>query len=130
TGIGETSQTVTIEGRQRFPVRVRYAPQFRNSSEAIGKLVVPAPGGAQIPLSQLSSIRRDPGASMIPSENGLLRGTVLLNVRGRDVVGFVEEAKKILSGKVVLPPGYYFEWSGQYQDQQRARARLQLVLPI
>lgn len=67
---------------------------------------------------------------MIPSENGLLRGTVLLNVRNRDAIGFVEEAKKTLESKVKLPPGYYFEWSGQYQDQQRARARLQLVLPI
>src|SRR5262249_6281048 len=58
------------------------------------------------------------------------RGTVLLNVRGRDVIGFVEEAKKILSRRLALPSGYYFEWSGQYQDQQRARARLQIVLPI
>ncbi|MGH9937596.1 MAG: efflux RND transporter permease subunit, partial [Blastocatellia bacterium] len=113
-----------------FPARVRYAPQFRTSPEALGQLVVPAPNGAQLPLSQLTSIRNVQGASMIPSENGLLRGTVLLNVRGRDVVGFVEEAKKILNGKVALPPGYYFEWAGQYQDQQRARARLQLVLPV
>jgi copper/silver efflux system protein len=130
TGIGETSQTVTIEGRQRFPVRVRYAPQFRNSSEAIGKLVVPAPGGAQIPLSQLSSIRRDPGASMIPSENGLLRGTVLLNVRGRDVIGFVEEARRAITNNLKLPAGYYIEWSGQYEDQQRARNRLLIALPL
>jgi Cu(I)/Ag(I) efflux system membrane protein CusA/SilA len=129
-GIGETNLTVTIEGRKRFPARVRYAQQFRTSPDAMGQLVAPAPNGAQIPLSQLTSIRTVQGASMIPSENGLLRGTVLLNVRGRDVIGFVEEAKKILSGKVALPPGYYFEWAGQYQDQQRARARLQFVLPI
>lgn len=129
-GIGETNLSVTIEGRKRFPVRVRYAPQFRTSADALGQLLVPAPNGAQIPLAQLADIRTAQGASMIPSENGLLRGTVLLNVRGRDVIGFVEEAGKILDGKVKLPPGYYFEWSGQYQDQQRARARLQLVLPI
>ncbi len=129
-GIGETNVTVTIEGRKRFPARVRYAQQFRTSPDALGKLVVPAPNGAQIPLSQLADIRSVQGASMIPSENGLLRGTVLTGVRGRDVIGFVEEAKRILNGKVALPPGYYLEWAGQYQDQQRARARLQLVLPI
>src|SRR5262247_134283 len=129
-GVGETNLTMTVEGRKRFPARVRYAPQFRTSPEALGQLVVPAPNGAQIPLSQLAAIRTVQGASMIPSENGLLRGTVLLNVRGRDVIGFVEEAKKTLTAKVALPPGYYFEWSGQYQDQQRARARLQIVLPV
>jgi copper/silver efflux system protein len=129
-GIGETNLTVTIEGRKRFPARVRYAPQFRTSPDALGQLLVPAPNGAQIPLSQLASIRTAQGASMIPSENGLLRGAVLLNVRGGDVIGFVEKAKKTLSERVTLPSGYYFEWSGQYQDQQRARARLQLVLPI
>lgn len=130
TGIGETNLAMTIEGRKRFPARVRYAPQFRTSREALGQLLVPASNGAQIPLAQLADIRTAQGASMIPSENGLLRGTVLLNVRGRDVIGFVEEARKMLDGKVKLPPGYYFEWSGQYQDQQRARARLQVVLPI
>jgi Cu(I)/Ag(I) efflux system membrane protein CusA/SilA len=130
TGIGETNLTVTIEGRRRFPARVRYAQPFRADAAALGRLLVPAPNGAQLPLAQLADIRTVQGAAMIPSENGLLRGTVLLNVRGRDVIGFVEEARRALNEKVALPPGYYFEWSGQYQDQQRARARLQLVLPI
>src|SRR5262249_28237414 len=129
-GVGETTLTVTVEGRKRFPARVRYAPEFRTSPDALGRLVVPAPNGAQIPLSQLAAIGAVQGASMIPSENGLLRGTVLLNVRGRDVIGFVEEAKNTLSRRITLSPGYYFEWSGQYQDQQRARARLQIVLPV
>jgi Cu(I)/Ag(I) efflux system membrane protein CusA/SilA len=130
TGVGETNLTVTIEGRRRFPVRVRYAPEFRRSPEALGQLIVPAPNGAQIPLAQLATIRSVDGASMIPSENGLLRGTVLLNVRGRDVGGFVEDAKRILSERVKLPAGYYFEWSGQYENQVRARERLQLVVPV
>ncbi len=130
TGIGETNLTVTIEGRKRFPVRVRYAPQFRATPQSLGQLLVPAPNRTQIPLSQLASIHTTQGASMIASENGLLRATVLLNVRGRDVIGFVEEAKQILAQRVPLPPGYYFEWSGQYENQQRARARLQLALPI
>jgi Cu(I)/Ag(I) efflux system membrane protein CusA/SilA len=130
TGIGETNLTVTIEGRKRFPVRVRYAPEFRGSPEAIGNLLVPAPNGAQIPLSQLASIEAVQGASMISSENGLLRATVLLSVRGRDVGSFVEDAKRELDRRMQLPPGYYIEWSGQYEDQQRARARLMLVLPV
>ena len=130
TGIGENNLTVTIEGRQRFPVRVRYAPEFRTSAEKLGQLLVPAPNGAQIPLAQVASIKTVAGPTMISSENGLLRGTVTLNVRGRDVGSFVEEAKRVLNEKVHLPPGYYVEWSGEYENQQRARARLQLVLPI
>jgi Cu(I)/Ag(I) efflux system membrane protein CusA/SilA len=129
-GIGETNLTVTIEGRQRFPVRVRYAPEFRRSPQALGQLIVPASNGAQIPLAQLADIRSVNGASMIPSENGLLRGTVLVNVRGRDVGGFVEDAKRTLAERVKLPMGYYFEWAGQYENQVRARQRLQLVAPI
>jgi Cu(I)/Ag(I) efflux system membrane protein CusA/SilA len=129
-GIGETNITTTIEGRKRFPVRVRYAPQFRASLAALGQLPVPAPGGMQIPLAQLATIRTVQGPTMISSENGLLRSVVTLNVRNRDVGGFVEEAKRILSERVHLPPGYYIEWSGEYENQQRARARLQLLIPI
>jgi copper/silver efflux system protein len=129
-GIGETNLTVTIEGRKRFPIRVRYAPEFRRSPDALGSLLVPAPSGAQIPLSQLAEIRKTEGASMISSENGLLRGTVLLNVRGRDVGSFVNEARAVVADRVSMPPGYYVDWSGQYENQQRARARLMLVLPI
>ncbi|MBS1791059.1 MAG: efflux RND transporter permease subunit [Acidobacteria bacterium] len=129
-GIGETNLTVTIEGRRRFPVRVRYAPEFRRNQQALGQLIVPAPNGAQIPLAQLANIRSINGASMIPSENGLLRGTVLMNVRGSDVGSFVEDAKRTLIERVKLPPGYYYEWSGQYENQLRARQRLQLVVPV
>ena len=130
TGIGENNLTMTVEGRNRFPVRVRYAPEFRTNPEALGRLLVPAPGGAQVPLSQVATISTVAGPTMISSENGLLRGTVTLNVRGRDVGGFVEEAKRVLKERVQLPPGYYVEWSGEFENQQRARARLQLVLPI
>jgi copper/silver efflux system protein len=130
SGIGENNLTMTIEGRQRFPVRVRYAPEFRTSSEALGRLLVPAPGGAQIPLAQVTKINTVAGPTMISSENGLLRGTVTLNVRGRDVGGFVSEARRVLDERVQLPAGYYIEWTGEYENQLRARARLQLVVPI
>jgi Cu(I)/Ag(I) efflux system membrane protein CusA/SilA len=129
-GVGETNLTVTIEGRRRFPMRVRYAPQFRGSPQAIAQIPVTSPSGAAIPLAQLADIREVEGPTMISSENGLLRGTVLLNVRGRDVGSFVDEAQRVLSGQVQLPAGYYIAWSGQYENQLRARNRLLLVIPI
>lgn len=129
-GIGETNLSVTIEGRRRFPVRVRYAPEFRASPQAIGQIPVTSPQGAPIPLSLLAEIRTVEGPSMIQSENGLLRGTVLLNVRGRDVGSFVGEAQGALLSQVQLPAGYYLAWSGQYENQQRARQRLMIVVPI
>lgn len=129
-GIGETNLSITIEGRRRFPVRVRYAPEFRKSPEALGDIPVATPGGATVPLSELADIKTLTGASMISSENGLLRGTVLLNVRGRDVGSFVEEASQVLADKANLPAGYFISWSGQYENQQRARSRLLLVVPI
>ena len=129
-GIGETNLTVTIEGRRRFPIRVRYAPQFRNTPEALGQIPITSPAGVPVPLAQLAEIRTVEGPAMIQSENGLLRGTVLLNVRGRDVGGFVEEAKQALASQVQLPAGYYVSWSGQYENQERARKRLMIVVPI
>jgi Cu(I)/Ag(I) efflux system membrane protein CusA/SilA len=129
-GIGETNLSVTIEGRRRFPIRVRYAPEFRSSVEALGQLPIASPQGAPIPLGQLADIRTVTGPTMISSENGLLRGTVLLNVRGRDVGGFVEQARQALIQQVQLPTGYYVAWSGQYENQQRARDRLLVVVPV
>jgi Cu(I)/Ag(I) efflux system membrane protein CusA/SilA len=129
-GIGETNLTVTIEGRRRFPLRVRYAPQFRRSPQSLGQLPITSPTGAPIPLAQLAEIRMVEGPTMISSENGLLRGAVLLNVRERDVGSFVEEAQATISRQLQLPAGYYLAWSGQYENQQRARNRLLIVVPI
>jgi Cu(I)/Ag(I) efflux system membrane protein CusA/SilA len=129
TAVGETNLSLTIEGRQRFPVRVRYAPQFRSTPEALAGLPVAGPTGVQVPLGQLAQIRPVTGPSMISSENGLLVVTVLLNVRGRDVGSFVEEARPAIAQAVPLPKGSYVEWSGQYENEARARQRLQLVVP-
>jgi len=129
-GIGETNLSMTIEGRRRFPIRVRYAPQFRSSPEALGQLPIASPSGAPIPLNELADIRTVDGPTMISSENGLLRGTVLLNVRGRDVGGFVDDARKAIQEQVQMPAGYYLGWSGQYENQQRAKERLLIVVPI
>ncbi|MBL0242409.1 MAG: efflux RND transporter permease subunit [Chloracidobacterium sp.] len=128
-GIGETNLSVTVEGRRRFPVRVRYAKEFRNTPQALGQIPIAMSNGGSVPLSQVAEIRSVEGATMIQSENGLLRGTVLLNVRGRDVGSFVDEAKEKIK-EVELPTGYYIAWSGQYENQQRAKSRLFFVVPI
>ncbi len=129
-GIGETNLSTTIEGRNRFPVRVRFAPEFRKDAETIGQLPLLTASGMTIPMAQVTNIRTVTGASMISSENGLLRGTVLLNVRGRDVGSFVEQAKQAVINQVQLPGGYYIDWSGQFENQQRAKNRIMLVVPI
>jgi len=89
TAVGESNLMVTIEGRQRFPVRVRYAPEYRASVQSLGSVLVTAPNGTQVPLGQLADLRQVAGPAMISGENGLLVVTVLLNVRGRDVGSFV-----------------------------------------
>src|SRR6185436_17277549 len=130
TAIGETTLTTTIEGRRRFPVRVRYAAEYRADASQLGQVLIASPRGAQIPLNQLARIEHVRGPAMISSENGLLLATVLLNVQGRDVGGFVEEARARVATEVSLPAGYYVAWSGRWENQEHARQRLQVVVPI
>jgi Cu(I)/Ag(I) efflux system membrane protein CusA/SilA len=130
TAIGETTLTTTIEGRRRFPVRVRYAPQYRDDPTALGDVLVTTPSGAQVPLKAVARIANARGPAMISAENGLLLATVLLNVQGRDVGGFVNEAKDRVAREVQLPAGYFLDWSGRWENEQHARERLQVVLPI
>ena len=129
TAVGGKNLTTAIDGRQRLPVSVRYARDFRDTPEALRNVLVTASNGTQIPLTQVASIRVVMGPAMISSENGLLRGSVLLNVRGRDVGSFVEQAQRAVAREVKLPSGYYVEWSGQYENQLSARRRLMLVIP-
>jgi Cu(I)/Ag(I) efflux system membrane protein CusA/SilA len=130
TAIGGKNLTTTIEGRQRFPVRVRYARDFRENPQQLDEVLVTGSSGAQVPLSKVVTMKTTMGPSMITSENGLLRGAVLLNVRGRDVGGFVDQAQRAVTERVKMPPGYYVEWSGQYENQISARKRLELVIPV
>jgi copper/silver efflux system protein len=130
TAIGGNNLTTTIEGRQRFPVRVRYMRELRDTPEAIRNVLVAGTNGTQVPLGQVADIRVVNGPTMISSENSLLRGLVLLNVRGRDTGSFIEEAKRAVAAQVKLPTGYYVEWSGQYENQIRAKQRLQIVIPL
>ena len=129
TAVGGKNLTTAIDGRQRLPISVRYAPDFRDTPEGLRNVLVTASNGAQIPLTQVASVRVVMGPAMISSENGLLRGSVLLNVRGRDVGSFVEQAQRAVAREVKLPSGYYVEWSGQYENQLSARRRLMLVIP-
>ena len=130
TAVGGKNLTTTIEGRQRFPVRVRYARDFRENPQQLGDVLVTGSNGAQVPLSKVVTLKTTMGPSMISSENGLLRGSVLMNVRGRDVGGFVDQAKRRVAASVKMPPGYYIEWSGQYENQISARKRLEMVIPL
>jgi len=130
TAIGGKNLTTTIEGRQRFPVRVRYARDFRENPQQLGEVLVTGSNGAQVPLDKVVTLKTTMGPSMISSENGLLRGAVLLNVRGRDVGGFVDQAQQAVAAQVKMPPGYFIEWSGQYENQISAKKRLELVIPI
>jgi copper/silver efflux system protein len=128
--LGGDQVTTTVEGRERFPVQVRYARDFRDSPEAIGRLLVSSRDGIQIPLLQLADIGFAPGAPMIRSENGYLNDLVSIDVRGRDVGGYVAEAKQVVAREVKIPAGYRLEWSGQYEALQRVKARLQVVVPL
>jgi len=130
TAIGEKNITTTIEGRKRFPVRVRYAPEFRSDPAELANVLVNGANGAQIPLGQLADIRQVAGPSMINSENGLLEVSVLLDARGRDPGSVIADAEKAIQQKVKLPAGYYYNWSGQFENQIRAKQRLQIVLPV
>jgi Cu(I)/Ag(I) efflux system membrane protein CusA/SilA len=128
-GIGGKNVTTTIEGRQRFPIQVRLARDERDDIERLGDILVATPSGKHIPLGQLADIRRSVGASEIASENGRLRVFVQANVQGRDLGGFVEEARRRIQHEVALPGGMTIEWSGQYENQLRAKRTLQLIVP-
>src|SRR5512139_510498 len=129
--IGGENVTTTVEGRERYPVNVRYMRDFRADLGALGRVLVPATGGQrQIPLSQLATVRVASGPSMIRDEGGLLTGYVYVDVAGRDQNGYIEEATRLLREKVKLPAGYAISWSGQYEATQRMKERLIVVVPL
>ncbi len=128
--MGGKTITWTVEGRDRFPVRIRYARDLRTNIDAVKRILVPTALGAQIPLYQIADIRVVSGPTKIKSEDGLLTVYVLFNARGRDVIGLVEEAKKAVYEKIDFPPGYFVVWSGQYEHQIRAKRTLMFIMPI
>jgi len=135
SAIGGENVTMTVEGRERYPVNVRYFRDFRSDVNRLGRVLVPVMNGGmngqtQIPLSQLADIKLVSGPSMIRDENAMLNGYVYVDVAGRDVGSYVEEAKQLVRGHVKLPPGYALEWSGQYEAMERVKKRLYVVLPL
>jgi cobalt-zinc-cadmium resistance protein CzcA len=118
------------EENKSFDITVRLPEENRNSVEAIGNLLVAAPGGPNVPLSQLAKISLSEGPAQISREDGLRRIGIELNIAGRDIGSFVAEAKRKIAEKVKLPSGYYLTWGGQFENQQRAMAKLMIIGPI
>jgi len=131
TAIGGMKLTSTIEGRQRFSVNARYGQEYRNSMEALKKLQVQTMAFGPIPLEAVADIKISDGPPMINSENAMLRGTVLFNVRGRDLGSTVKEAQSKINTMIMeMPKGYYIDWSGQWENQIRAKNTLKLIMPL
>ncbi|KAF0248163.1 MAG: Cu(I)/Ag(I) efflux system membrane protein CusA, partial [bacterium] len=130
SAIGGNTVTTTIEGRERYPVNVRYARELRDNLSKLSRVLVPTPSGAQVPLIQLADIRLQTGPPMIKNEQGFLAGSLYVDVAGRDMGNYVDEAKRIVAEKVKLPAGYNLIWSGQYEYLQRVIERLWIVVPI
>jgi Cu(I)/Ag(I) efflux system membrane protein CusA/SilA len=130
SAIGGENVTTTVEGRERYPVNVRYLQGYRDNPSAIGRIPVTGSNGQLVALSQLGDIRLTSGPSMLRNENGLLSGYVYVDVTGRDVGGYVSEARQVVSRGLALPTGYSISWSGQYEAMARVRQRLTIVLPL
>ena len=129
--IGGENVTTTVEGRERYPVNVRYKPDFRGAVADLERMPVPAAGGErQIPLAQLARVSVASGPSMIRSEDGLLTGYVYVDLGSRDVSGYVREATELLEARLDLPPGYTLSWSGQDEAMRRAQDRLLWIVPL
>jgi Cu(I)/Ag(I) efflux system membrane protein CusA/SilA len=128
--IGGESITTTVEGRERYPVSVRYSRELRDDPERLRRILIPTMNGAQVPLGQLADLRLASGPAMIRDEDAQLAGYVYVDMAARDIGGYVEEAKKKVAQEVQLPTGYTLSWSGQYEYMQRAKERLIYVVPL
>jgi copper/silver efflux system protein len=130
SGIGGQNIAENIEGRQRYPINVRYERDFRDNVEQLGRVLIATPTGAQIPIEQVASISYSRGPAMIRDEDGALTGYVYIDLNTRDYGGFVNAANTLLRDKLKLPAGYTYQWSGEYEFELRARERLKLILPV
>ena len=130
SAIGGENVTRTIEGRERYPVNVRYNRDFREDIPGLERVLVRTPMGAQVPLGQLAAITLTPGPAMVRDEDGQLAGYVFVEPAVSDIGGYVEQARQAVASAITLPPGYTLLWTGQYEFQVRARERLQVLIPI
>jgi copper/silver efflux system protein len=130
SAIGGKNITTTVEGRERYPVNTRYARDFREDLDALKRVLVPTPTGAQVPISMLTDIRYKTGPPSIRSENGKLVGFVFVDVTTSDIDGYVRAAAKRLSERIQYQPGYYIQWAGQFEYLLAAKERLKVVVPF
>jgi Cu(I)/Ag(I) efflux system membrane protein CusA/SilA len=130
SGIGGQMVTENIEGRERYPVNVRYNRDFRDNVEALRRVLIATPSGAQIPIEEVAKIYFSRGPAMIRDEDGALTGYVYIDLNTKNYGGFVQQAESTLRRKLSLPAGYTYKWSGEYEFEQRAKERLQLILPV
>lgn len=130
SGIGGESIATTIEGRERYPINLRYQREQRDDLDELGRLTVSTPSGAQVPLAQLAKLRLVSGPAMIRDEDGMLSGYVYVDMAGRDLGGYVEDLKRVVQSKIELPTGYTLAWSGQYEFMERVQARLKIFVPL
>lgn len=130
SAVGGEEVTTTVEGRERYSVNVRYQRDHRSTIDKLNRTMVPTMNGAQIPISQIADIKVLTGPGMIRDENGRLSGYVYVDVGGRDIGGYVADAKRVVKEQVQLPVGYILVWSGQYENMQRVAEKLMLVVPI
>jgi Cu(I)/Ag(I) efflux system membrane protein CusA/SilA len=130
SAVGGEVVSTTIEGRERYSINVRYAREFREDLTKLRRVLVPTMSGAQIPLAELADIEFVSGPAMLRDENGMLSGYVFVDLAERDVGSYVEDAKKAVQASLELPTGYTLTWSGQYENMQRVRERLKIVLPV
>ncbi|MCO5143912.1 MAG: efflux RND transporter permease subunit, partial [Oligoflexia bacterium] len=130
--IGGANVSTALLGRERYPIQVRLAPDFRQDIQAIKRVLISSPTGAQVPLSEVADVRINEGASMIRDENASLVGYVYVDIDpdATDIGTFVEKAKKVVEEKVRLPAGYTLSWSGQYENMERVKERLTIVIPL
>jgi Cu(I)/Ag(I) efflux system membrane protein CusA/SilA len=129
TALGGMRLAEAVQGRERYGIMLRYDRPFRESIEDVGNILVAAPDGAQIPLAELATVKLAQGPQMIVSENARLNGWVFVDIAGRDIGGYVREAQRVVAEKVKLPAGYSIGWSGQFEQMQEARQRLDIAIP-
>ena len=130
TAIGGNTISTTVEGRERYPISVRYARDYRGDLEALKRVLVPAPTGAQVPIGELAELAYRTGPPSIRDENGQLVGFVFVDVTTANIDGYVQAANARLAARVQLPPGYYFQWAGQFEYLKNAEQRLAVVIPF
>ena len=128
--IGGADIAENVQGRERFPIAVRYQRDFRDHPEALSQALIPTPSGEQIPVSEVARVYFSRGPSMIRDEDGALTGYVYLNLKTNNYGGFVKSAQELLQQKLVLPAGYSWRWAGEYEFEMRARQRLEMILPV